>query len=124
MPKVQGGSGGGVFDNISPGTSWRHLGGVRGDFIPHPLRNLRPIKFPSWWHSRAYGSKWQNDRGVGGSTGPTYNTIVILEEVNWPYPRCPQCDHLISVHTLNGRHPVNYLCRFGWGRRWQCLETE
>ena len=33
-----------------------------------------------------------------------WDTIVILEEGNQPYPRCPQCDMFVSHKALNVRH--------------------
>ena len=33
-----------------------------------------------------------------------HGTIVILEEGNQPYPRCPQCDIFLSQKALNGQN--------------------
>ena len=33
------------------------------------------------------------------------DTIVILEEVNWPYPQIPKCDMFILQREINGRYP-------------------
>ena len=33
-----------------------------------------------------------------------WDTIVILEEENQPYPRCTQCDMFVSHKSLNVRH--------------------
>ena len=41
------------------------------------------------------------------------DTIVILEESNRPYPKCPQCDIFVSQKDLNGRHLMTAFCRRG-----------
>ena len=33
------------------------------------------------------------------------DTVVILEEVNFPHQRCAWCDMLVPRQDLNGRHP-------------------
>ena len=33
------------------------------------------------------------------------STVVILEEGNFPHPRCARCDMLVSRRALNLRHP-------------------
>ena len=40
------------------------------------------------------------------------DTIVILEEGNWPYPRFPQCDIFVSHKALNGLHMVTAFCQW------------
>ena len=42
-----------------------------------------------------------------------YDTMVILEEVNLPLPRCPRCDLQVSRKALNGRHLGTSQCRTG-----------
>ena len=39
--------------------------------------------------------------------------LIILEEVNLPYPRCPQCDMLVPWRVLNGRHHATAQCKMG-----------
>ena len=38
------------------------------------------------------------------------DTIVILEDGNRNYPRCPKCDMFVSHKDLNGRHLNMALC--------------
>ena len=47
------------------------------------------------------------------------DTVVILEEGNFPHPRCARCDMLVPRQALNGRHPVTAQCARGeeWKRR-------
>ena len=47
----------------------------------------------------------------------TQDTIVILEEGNRPYPRCPQCDIFWSHKALNGRHLTMAFCLQGSERK-------
>ena len=42
-----------------------------------------------------------------------HDTVVILEEVNLPLPRCPRCDLQVSRRALNGRHLGTNQCRTG-----------
>ena len=46
-----------------------------------------------------------------------WDTIVILEEGNRPYPRCPKCDMFLSHKALNGQHLAIAFCRRGEGRK-------
>ena len=41
------------------------------------------------------------------------DTMVILEEVNLPHPRCTQCDMLVPQRALNGRHLYTAQCARG-----------
>ena len=41
------------------------------------------------------------------------NTVVILEEGNFPHPRCSRCDVLVPRKALNGRHPGTAQCKRG-----------
>ena len=45
-----------------------------------------------------------------------HDTVVILEEVNPPLPRCPRCDLQVSRKALNGRHLGTSQCRTGTER--------
>ena len=45
------------------------------------------------------------------------DTIVILEEGNRPYPRCPQFDMFVSHKDLNGLYLTTALCRRGAERK-------
>ena len=36
--------------------------------------------------------------------------VVILEEVNFPHPRCGQCDMLVPWWALNVRHSATDQC--------------
>ena len=38
------------------------------------------------------------------------DTVVILEEVNTPHPRCPRCNILVPWLTLNISHPATAQC--------------
>ena len=46
-------------------------------------------------------------------------TVVIMEEVNLPQPRCSQCDMLVPRRDLNDRHPATDQCARGaeWKRK-------
>ena len=53
------------------------------------------------------------------------DTVAILEEGNFPHPRCAQCNMLVPWRALNGRHPGTAQCRKGAERKRQRLaETE
>ena len=51
-------------------------------------------------------------------------TIVILEEGNCPYPRCPQCDMFVPQKALNGRHLTTAFYRRNIERKWNRLVEE
>ena len=38
------------------------------------------------------------------------DTVVILEEGNYPHPRCARCGLLVPRQALNGRQPVTAQC--------------
>ena len=38
------------------------------------------------------------------------DSIVILEEGNQPYPRCPQCDIFFPRDELNQAHSTSVMC--------------
>ena len=70
---------------------------------------------------------------MGLQIGPTYGftlhtamcgTIVILEEGNRPYPRCPKCVIFMSHKALNSRHLATAFCRRGEERKRCRLEEE
>ena len=42
-----------------------------------------------------------------------HDTVVMLEEVNLPLPRCPWCDLQVSSKALNERHLGTIQCRTG-----------
>ena len=46
-----------------------------------------------------------------------FDTVVILEEVNFPHPRCAQCDMMVPRRSLNGRHPAMAQCERGAERK-------
>ena len=50
--------------------------------------------------------------------------IVILEERNQPYPRCPKCDMFVSHKVLNGLHLAADFCQRGEERKRRCLTEE
>ena len=52
------------------------------------------------------------------------DTIVILEEVNHPYPRCPQCNMFLPQKDLNVRHLAAAFCRGRMERKWNRLAEE
>ena len=45
------------------------------------------------------------------------NTMVILEDGNFPHPRCAQCDMLVPRRELNGRNPGTAQCKKGAERK-------
>ena len=45
------------------------------------------------------------------------NTVVILEEGNFPHPRCTRCNMMVPRQALNGRHPVTSQCKKGAERK-------
>ena len=53
------------------------------------------------------------------------DTVVILEEGNFPHTWCARCDMLVPWRVLNGRHPVTAQCKKGaeWKRR-QLVQAE
>ena len=44
-------------------------------------------------------------------------TVVFLEEVNLPHPRCSRCNMLVPWQALNDRHPVTAQCARGAERK-------
>ena len=53
------------------------------------------------------------------------NTMVMLEEGNFPHPRCAKCDMQVPRRALNGRHPGTVQCEKGAERKRRRLtETE
>ena len=51
--------------------------------------------------------------------------VVMLEEVNFPHPRCARCDMQVPRQALNGRHLGTVECEKGAERKRQRLfETE
>ena len=50
-----------------------------------------------------------------------HDTVVILEEVNLPLPRCPRCDLQVPRQALNGRHLGTAQCKTGAERKLQRL---
>ena len=46
-----------------------------------------------------------------------HDTVVMMEEVNLPLPRCPQCDLQVSRKALNRRHLGTIQCRTGTERK-------
>ena len=46
-----------------------------------------------------------------------HDTVVILEEVNLPLPRCPRWDLQVSGKALNGRHLETNRCKQGAERK-------
>ena len=52
------------------------------------------------------------------------DTIVIMEEGNQPYPRCPMCDIFVSHKALNGRHLTTAFFWQGEERKRRCLVEE
>ena len=49
------------------------------------------------------------------------NTLVMLEEGNFPHPRCVRCDMQVPWRELNGRHPGTAQCIKGAERKRQRL---
>ena len=45
------------------------------------------------------------------------DTVVILEEGNFPHPRCARCDMQVTRRALNGRHPGTAQCLKGEERK-------
>ena len=53
------------------------------------------------------------------------DTVVMLEEGNFPHPRCARCDIQVPRRALNGRHPGTAQCLKGVERkRGRLAETE
>ena len=50
--------------------------------------------------------------------------VVILEDGNWMYPRCPQCDMFASQKAVNSRNLVTDFCQRGAYRKWRRLVEE
>ena len=45
------------------------------------------------------------------------DTMVIMEEVNFPHPQCAQCNMLVPRWALNVRHPATAQCARGAERK-------
>ena len=53
------------------------------------------------------------------------DTVVIMEEVNLPHPKCPRCDILFHRWALNESHSATDQCSRGVERkRWRLAEAE
>ena len=52
------------------------------------------------------------------------DTVIILEEVNLPHPRCPRCDIMVPCHALNGSHLTTAQCAKGAERKRRRLKEE
>ena len=50
--------------------------------------------------------------------------VMILEEGNHPYPRCPQCDMFVPQKSLSGQHFATSFCIWGMERKWHRLVEE
>ena len=53
-----------------------------------------------------------------------WDTIVILEEVNQPYPWCPKYDMFMLQKALNVRHLATTFCCRGEEKKRHCLAEE
>ena len=51
-----------------------------------------------------------------------FDTVVILEEVNFPHPRCAWCNMQVPQKALNERHPDTAQCLKGAERRRRRLD--
>ena len=52
------------------------------------------------------------------------DTVVLMEEVNLPHPRCTQCNILFPRRALNGRHPATAQCARGAERKRRGIAEE
>ena len=52
------------------------------------------------------------------------DTMVILEEGNFPHPRCPLCDIMVPWRALNGTHCHTVQCKRGTQRKRRRLASE
>ena len=52
------------------------------------------------------------------------DTVIIVEEVNLPHPRCPRCDMMLPWEVLNGHLPNTAQCKNGteWKRNRMAAE--
>ena len=50
------------------------------------------------------------------------DTVVMLEEGNFPHPRCARCDMQVPRRALNRRHPGTKQCLKGEERKIRRLE--
>ena len=60
-----------------------------------------------------------NEDGNEGALRATnvFDTVVILEEGNFPHPQCTRCDMLVPRQALNGRNPGTAQCQKGAERK-------
>ena len=64
-----------------------------------------------------------------GDAGPFFqqhvrDTVIFLEEVSLPHPRCLRCDILLPWKVLNGRHIYTAQCAKGEERNFQRIAEE
>ena len=52
------------------------------------------------------------------------DTVVMMEEVNLPYPRCTRCNMLVPRWALNFRHPATDQCVRGAEQKRRRLAEE
>ena len=52
------------------------------------------------------------------------DTVVMLDEVNLPHPRCPRCGMLVPCKSLNGKHVTTSQCAKGTERKIRRMTEE
>ena len=108
-------------------------GGDTGGGHPPPLREAQtyrvslPKQLPRLWCPVAGclgGASSRTNLWIHFTHRIVRDIILILEEGNHPYPRCPQCDMFVPQNPFNGQNLVTSLCRRGVESKWRYLEEE
>ena len=120
MPRVWSGYCGGIVTDALSDPECRGLGGGLVREPPSQPREAQTYRVSLTKHMQMIqfpvegclgGASNQANLRVNFLHRHTRDTIVIMEEWNQPYPRCPQCDMFVSHKALNGRHMNKAFCQ-------------
>ena len=117
MPKGQSGSSSGLAAHTSSDTARRGAGGPGGPPPPPPTTTKETQTYRVSFPKHLSLLRLPVAGCLGGASSRTnlqihfvhcyvWDTIMILEEGNGSYPRCPQCDMFMPQKSLNSRNLV------------------
>ena len=132
---VRRGSVSGFLDEIYPGVARRRLRGPRENSPPPPPPTGESKTYQVYFPSAIMRLRCPVARCQGGETIRTNlqvhfahrhvkDDVVILEEGNHPYPRCPKCEMFVSQQELNVRDNSTALCQQGEDHKQRHMAAE
>ena len=134
IPRVRIGSHIGIASDTLSELEHRGVGRPGGGHTPTPPRreaHTYPVSFPKHLSRLRClvagclgGASSQTNLRVHFAHRHVRDAIVILEEGNCTYPRCPQCDMFVPQKYLIGQHLATSLYRRGMERKWRRLSEE